>query len=178
MGLTSEISPAGQQLATSNWQSMLFQQHRTHRFWFFSDKEQPRPYNWVQLLCVPVYLLVPVMSLENLAQRLDRDDNVDPWDTYVRPSFDKLVKQLEPTRFMSSLYKRGLVSRSDQQRLKAEPTSESQVQMLLMEILPYHLPWWSTFEAFCDVLAGTEGQSDVLVRLINPPGLRLKTQGE
>ncbi|XP_062519375.1 uncharacterized protein LOC134194466 isoform X2 [Corticium candelabrum] len=69
------------------------------------------------------------------------------------------------------------IRREDQQRLQYEVTSQAKVQMLLMEILPYHLPWWSTFETFCDVLAGTEGQRDILERYICPPGLRLKTRG-
>ena len=116
-------------------------------------------------------------SLKHLAQPLERDESVDPWDTYVRPHFDKLVDQLKPSLFLKNLYSRGVVGREDQQRLQYEVTSQAKVQMLLMEILPYHLPWWSTFETFCDVLAGTEGQRDILERYICPPGLRLKTRG-
>jgi hypothetical protein len=116
-------------------------------------------------------------SLQNLERPLERDSRVDPWDRYVRPHFDKLVDQLQPSQFLLSLVARGVVNKADHQRLNAEATSQSKVQMLLMEILPYHLPWWNTFEIFCDVLAGAEGQRDVLTRYINPPGLRLKTAG-
>ena len=98
------------------------------------------------------------------------EDVEDPWSTYVRPHFDKLVESMRLIKHLDRLYAKEIIDLEEYNELLHANAdgSNGAVRKLLMNILPKKLPKRKYFDGFIEVLEACESQR-TLADLIRPP---------
>ena len=116
--------------------------------------------------------IMSVSTPRGVVGTLDRSAK-NPWDTYIRPKLPEMVQTMRVSLLLDRLIARKLVTEYERQKLAALTTEIEKCRYLLFDVLPYHLPWWETFEKFCECIAEVPQQRPILTDIIQPAGLDL-----